>query len=176
MDSTSSSNSPMSFSFKWRCCSFVILKSPWQKPVLTTHLSRNRHWGSHLAFFAYFYFNFFTTILFKPLPLPLKAYYSPLPPPPTAGGWGRGGGGEPPPLLPAHRTNNSYKSKYHNIETINMQKKVRKTLILLFCDFFLTFFPLKTDVKAKKLWKKKLIFCWHLVSHLRKKQDPDPNL
>ncbi len=43
------SKSLISFSFKWRYCSFVILKSLWQKPVLTTHLSRNHHWGSHLS-------------------------------------------------------------------------------------------------------------------------------
>ncbi len=43
MDSTSSSNSLISFSFKWHCCSFVTLKSPLQKPVLPTHLSRNHH-------------------------------------------------------------------------------------------------------------------------------------
>jgi hypothetical protein len=37
-----------SFSFKWRCCSLVLLKSLWQKPVLTTHLSWNHRWGYNL--------------------------------------------------------------------------------------------------------------------------------
>ena len=38
-----------SFSFTWRCCSLVLLKSLWQKPVLTTHLSWNCPWGWHLC-------------------------------------------------------------------------------------------------------------------------------
>jgi hypothetical protein len=38
-----------SFSFKWRYCSLVILKSLWQKPVLTTHLSWNHLWGYYLC-------------------------------------------------------------------------------------------------------------------------------
>ncbi len=45
MDFTSSCCSLNSFSFKWRCCSWVLLKSLWQKPVLTTHLSWNHLWS-----------------------------------------------------------------------------------------------------------------------------------
>ncbi len=47
--STSSCYSLNSFSFKWRCCSLVLLKSLWQKPVLTTHLSWNHLWGYNLC-------------------------------------------------------------------------------------------------------------------------------
>ncbi len=49
MYSTSSCYSLIKISFKLCCCPFVIIKSPWQKPVLTTHLSKNPHWGSHLS-------------------------------------------------------------------------------------------------------------------------------
>ncbi len=49
MDSTSSCYSLNSFFFKWRCCSLVLLKSLWQKQVLTTHLSWNHLWGYNLC-------------------------------------------------------------------------------------------------------------------------------
>ncbi len=62
------------------------------------------------------------------------------------------------------------------------RKKVIKTLNLQFFDFFY-FLSLKTDVnvphsKSNKQTKygKKLFFCWHLVSHWRKKQYPDPEV
>jgi hypothetical protein len=60
--------------------------------------------------------------------------------------------------------------------SINKQKKVRKTLISTV--FTLTFeddVNVPSKVKRNKNLKKKLIFCWHLVSHWRKKQDPDPD-
>jgi len=63
--------------------------------------------------------------------------------------------------------------------SINMRKKVIKTLILLFCDFILTFYLLKTDVsvpltsnKQKKLIKH--LFFMASCQPLTKKQDPDP--
>ncbi len=60
-------------------------------------------------------------------------------------------------------------------------KKVRKTLIPVFLLLF-DFLSLKTDVNVSsksnkpKHFRKKLIYCWHLVSHWRGKQDPDPKL
>jgi hypothetical protein len=59
----------------------------------------------------------------------------------------------PPPLLPTHRTNNSQKSTYHTIETINMQKS-KKTLDFTILWLLFDFLSLKTDIYSKKTLKK----------------------
>ncbi len=61
------------------------------------------------------------------------------------------------------------------------KKSKKKSWFLLFCDFFylwkLLNLPSKSNqqIKLGKKLSKELIFCWHLVSHWRQKQDPEPN-
>ncbi len=56
------------------------------------------------------------------------------------------------------------------VPSINKQKKSRKTLILLLCDF-LWLFSLKNDVNEPSKRKKH----WRLEGHWRKEQDPKPD-
>ncbi len=61
-------------------------------------------------------------------------------------------------------------------------KKLGKILISTIFLLLLDFLSLKTNVNVpskgntqKRPWEKKLTFCWHLVRHWRKKQDPNPS-
>jgi hypothetical protein len=53
------------------------------------------------------------------------------------------------------------KPKFRPHNHYNLTSVIR-WLTLLFCDFFMTFLPLKTDVNALPKVIRKKTFCWHL--------------
>jgi hypothetical protein len=61
-------------------------------------------------------------------------------------------------------------------------KKIRKTFIFTILRHLFDFLSLRTAVNVpwksnkQRNFRKNLFFCWHLVSHWRKKQIPDPDL